>query len=132
MNRAPSKAEMDAYLAMNAKREGVLVTNSGLQYEILKRGYGAKPDITSTVQVHYIGTKIDSTLFDTSYGKGKPAVFKVSEVIKGWTEALLLMNVGSKFRLVVPPSLAYGRQGAGKLIGPNEVLIFEVDLVWIQ
>ncbi len=111
-------------------REGVVTTSSGLQYEILKQGDGAMPVISSMVTVHYRGTKIDDTEFDSSYG-GAPPTFSVSGLIAGWTEALLLMNVGSKYRLVIPPSLAYGAQGQGT-IGPNEVLIFEVELLGIQ
>ena len=127
-----NQADGEAYLAANAMREGVIVTASGLQYEILKQGDGAKPVLSSMVVVDYIGTKIDGTLFDSSYSRGEPATFPVSGLIAGWTEALLLMNVGSKYRLVIPSSLAYGEQGSGTSIGPNEVLIFEVDLLGIQ
>ena len=125
------QSEGEAYLETNGKREGVITTSSGLQYEILIQGDGAKPTISSTVVVHYRGTKIDGTEFDSSYG-GAPPTFSVSGVIAGWPEALLLMNVGSKYRLVIPPSLAYGKQGAGTSIGPNEVLIFEIELLGIQ
>ncbi len=122
----------DAYLAMNAEREGVVTTESGLQYEILIQGNGPRPLINDTVIVHYFGTTIDGVEFDSSYKRGQPSVFPVYGVIVGWTEALLLMKVGSKYRLVIPPSLAYGESGAGSAIGPNEVLIFEVELLGIQ
>ena len=121
----------ESYLEENAKRDGVITTASGLQYEVLKQGDGPIPTASNTVKVNYRGTLIDGTEFDSSYSRGEPSTFPVSGVIPGWTEALLLMNVGSEYRLVVPPSLAYGEQGAGSVIGPNEVLIFEVELLEI-
>ena len=129
---SPTASEGDAYLATNAEREGVVTTESGLQYEVLEQGDGPKPSISDTVVVHYTATKIGGEEFDSSYKRGEPSAFPVSGVITGWTEALLLMNVGSKYRLVIPPSLAYGERGAGGVIGPNEVLIFEVELLGIQ
>ena len=125
----PSAGEK--YLEDNAKKEGVVTTVSGLQYEILVEGQGAKPTLQDTVVVHYVGTNIDGTVFDSSVARGTPATFPVAVLIEGWKEALLLMPVGSKYRLVLPPELAYGSAGAGNVIGPNEVLIFEVELLQI-
>lgn len=119
------------YLQENAQKEGVITTASGLQYEILKEGQGEKPTLQDTVTVHYEGTKIDGTVFDSSIARGTPATFPVAVLIEGWKEALQLMPVGSKYRLVLPPDLAYGQAGAGNVIGPNEVLIFEVELLQI-
>ncbi len=119
------------YLEENAQKEGVTTTASGLQYEILIEGQGAKPTLQDTVVVHYVGTKIDGSVFDSSIARGEPATFPVFVLIEGWKEALLLMNTGSKYRLVIPPELAYGESGAGSIIGPNEVLIFEVELLEI-
>jgi FKBP-type peptidyl-prolyl cis-trans isomerase FklB len=121
-----------AFLEANKAKEGVKVTASGLQYKILKEGNGAKPTATSTVSVHYRGTTIDGTEFDSSIKRGQPAEFPVNGVIKGWTEALQLMPVGSKWQLVIPAELAYGAHGAGAAIGPNAVLIFEVELLAIK
>ncbi len=109
-----------------------MVTESGLQYFVLKQGDGPKPSNSDRVKVHYKGTTIDGEEFDSSYKRGEPASFSITGVIKGWTEALLLMNVGSKYKLVIPPSLAYGDRGAGPKIGPGEVLIFEVELLGIE
>ncbi|KXI29361.1 FKBP-type peptidyl-prolyl cis-trans isomerase [Paraglaciecola hydrolytica] len=122
-------AQGEAYLAENAKRDGITVTASGLQYEILTAGAGDKPTATSTVRTHYHGTLIDGSVFDSSYNRGEPAEFPVNGVIKGWTEALQLMPVGSKWRLHVPYSLAYGEQGAGGAIGPFSTLVFDVELL---
>lgn len=119
------------YLAENGKREGVTQTASGLQYEVLKKADGPKPAVTDTVSVHYRGTLINGTEFDSSYKRGEPATFPLQGVIKGWTEALQLMPVGSKWKLVIPSELAYGERGAGSDIGPNETLIFEVELLGI-
>jgi FKBP-type peptidyl-prolyl cis-trans isomerase FklB len=127
-------AEGEKFLAENAKRKGVFTTPSGLQYEILVEGSGAKPSINSKVKTHYRGTLIDGTAFDSSYDNngGNPASFPVNAVISGWTEALQLMPVGSKWKLYVPYNLAYGDRGAGQSIGPYETLIFEVELIDIE
>ena len=119
----------EAFLTENAKREEVTVTESGLQYEILTEGNGDKPTAASTVRTHYHGTLVNGDVFDSSYDRGQPAEFPVGGVIKGWTEALQLMPVGSKWRLYVPHDLAYGEQGAGGTIGPFATLIFDVELL---
>lgn len=119
-----------AYLAENGKREGVTTLASGLQFEVLTAGEGAKPTRESTVRTHYHGTLIDGTVFDSSYDRGQPAEFPVGGVIAGWTEALQLMNAGSKWRLYVPSELAYGAQGVGS-IPPHSVLVFDVELLEI-
>lgn len=121
-----------AFLADNKKKEGVVTTDSGLQYTVLKKGEGPKPTADDTVSVHYRGTLIDGTVFDSSYKRGKPATFPVKGVIAGWTEALQLMNVGTKCRLFIPSKLAYGEGGAGAVIGPNAALVFEVELLAID
>lgn len=118
-----------AYLAENAKKEGVTVLPSGLQYRVITDGSGPIPTADNTVEVNYRGTLIDGTEFDSSYKRGVPAQFGVTQVIPGWVEALQLMKEGSKWELVVPPELAYGPGGAGGLIGPNQTLIFEVELL---
>ena len=120
-----------AFLAENAAREGVVVTESGLQYEILEAGEGAKPGPEDTVEVHYRGTLVDGTEFDSSYSRGETVTFGVGQVIAGWTEALQLMPVGSKWKLAIPPELGYGAGGAGQMIGPNAALVFEVELIAI-
>lgn len=122
-------AEGEAYLAENAKREGVTVTASGLQYEIITEGSGARPSRSDTVRTHYHGTLINGTVFDSSVQRGQPAEFPVGGVIAGWTEALQLMPVGSKWRLHIPYQLAYGERGAGGAIGPYSALVFEVELL---
>ncbi len=127
-----NKKEGDAFLAANKSKDGIKVTASGLQYKILKAGTGPKPTATQTVSVHYRGTLIDGTEFDSSIKRGQPAEFPVNGVIKGWTEALQMMPVGSKWQLFIPPDLAYGAQGAGGTIGPNSTLIFEVELLAIK
>ncbi|MBS2097955.1 FKBP-type peptidyl-prolyl cis-trans isomerase [Carboxylicivirga linearis] len=120
------------YLAENAKKEGVVTLESGLQYEVIKEGDGAKPSATDQVECHYHGTLIDGSIFDSSVQRGEPATFPVNGVIQGWVEALQLMPVGSKWRLVVPSDLAYGERGAGQAIGPHTTLIFEVELLAIK
>ena len=127
-----NKKEGEAFLAENKKKEGVKTLPSGLQYKVIKAGKGKKPKSSDTVTVNYKGTLIDGTEFDSSYRRGQPATFLVSGVIKGWTEALQLMEEGSKWQLFVPPNLAYGDRGAGLTIGPNATLIFEVELISIQ
>jgi len=125
-------AEGKTFLEANKKKDGVKVTASGLQYKVLKAGEGKKPGPESNVKVNYKGTLVDGTVFDSSYKRGKPASFQVGRVIKGWVEGLQLMNVGSKYQFVIPAELAYGERGAGPVIGPNSVLIFEVELLEIN
>lgn len=120
------------FLADNAKKEGVVTLESGLQYKILQEGSGAIPTASDRVQVHYHGTLIDGTVFDSSVDRGEPATFGVTQVIAGWVEALQLMPAGSKWRLFIPSDLAYGDRGAGGLIGPNAALIFDVELLDIK
>ena len=122
----------DIFLEANAAREGVTTTDSGLQYEVLESGDGARPGPNSTVVTHYHGTLVDGTVFDSSVERGEPAEFGVHQVIPGWTEALQLMSVGDKWRIVCPPSLAYGEQGAGSAIAPNTALVFEIHLIAIK
>ncbi|KZN50963.1 FKBP-type peptidyl-prolyl cis-trans isomerase [Pseudoalteromonas luteoviolacea] len=124
-------AEGTAFLEENAKRAEVTVTESGLQYEVISTGEGDKPAAESTVRVHYHGTLINGTVFDSSYDRGQPAEFPVNGVIKGWTEALQLMTAGSKLRLYIPHDLAYGERGAGASIAPYSTLIFDVELLEI-
>ncbi len=119
------------FLTENAKRDGVVSLESGLQYEVITEGSGEKPTATSNVKCHYHGTLIDGTVFDSSVQRGEPAVFPVNGVIAGWVEALQLMPVGSKWKLFVPSELAYGEQGAGQQIGPHTTLVFEVELLEI-
>jgi len=121
----------EAFLAENAKKPGVVTTASGLQYEVLVAGDGEKPTRASTVRTHYHGTLIDGTVFDSSYNRGQPAEFPVGGVIAGWTEALQLMPVGSKYRLYIPHQLAYGERGAGASIAPFSALVFDVELLAI-
>lgn len=121
-----------AFLEENSKKENVVSLPSGLQYEILTEGNGPKPKATESVKCHYHGTLLDGTVFDSSVQRGEPAVFGVNQVIKGWVEALQLMSVGSKWKLFIPSSLAYGSQGAGNSIEPNSTLIFEVELLGIE
>jgi len=129
---AANKKEGDAFLAANKGKEGVVTLPSGLQYKIPKEGTGPKPTASDTVVCNYRGTLINGTEFDSSYKRGQPVTFPVSGVIKGWTEALQLMPVGSKWQLFIPSDLAYGDRGAGADIGPDSTLIFEVELVSIQ
>lgn len=127
-----NKKEGDVYLAKNKAQKGVIVTASGLQYEILKEGKGDIPQAHDTVKVHYKGTTIDGKVFDDSKKRGEAAIFGVSQVIPGWTEVLQLMKEGASYRVVVPSSLAYGEQGAPPMIEPNSVLVFDVDLLSIE
>jgi FKBP-type peptidyl-prolyl cis-trans isomerase FklB len=123
--------ENEAFLAKNKENSGITVTTSGLQYEVIKMGTGEKPTSESTVKVHYVGTLIDGTEFDSSVKRNEPAQFQVSGVIPGWTEALQLMPVGSKFKLFIPQNLAYGSSQAGDIIKPYSTLVFEVELLEI-
>ena len=120
------------YLSENGSKEGVTTTESGLQYEVIKSGEGAKPLATNEVTVHYHGTLTDGTVFDSSVDRGEPATFGVTQVIKGWTEALQLMSTGDKWKLTIPSDLAYGDQGAGGMIGPGATLVFEVELLEVK
>ncbi|QDC43556.1 FKBP-type peptidyl-prolyl cis-trans isomerase [Methylophilus medardicus] len=129
---AQNQAAGAAYLADNAKKEGVTTTASGLQYKQLVAGDGAKPTTKDRVKVHYHGTLIDGTVFDSSYERGEPIVFPVTGVIAGWVEGLQLMNVGSKFELTIPSNLAYGASGSGPVIGPDATLVFAVELLAIE
>lgn len=130
--RLKGKQDGDAFLATNKGKDGVVMLDSGLQYKVLKTGNGKKPTLGDTVICNYAGTLVDGKEFDSSYKRGHPATFPVNKVIKGWTEALLLMPVGSKWQLFIPPDLAYGEAGAGRDIGPNATLIFEVELVGVK
>lgn len=120
------------FLDKNKSKDGIKITDSGLQYEVVQEGKGKKPTTKDTVVVHYKGTLVDGTEFDSSYSRGQPATFPLGGVIKGWQEGLQLMTVGSKYKLYIPPELAYGERGAGAKIGPNSALIFEVELVEIK
>ena len=124
-----ARVEGEAFLAENAKREGVTVTASGLQYEVLTEGTGKQPKAENTVRCHYEGRLIDGTVFDSSYRRGEPADFGLRQVIKGWTEGVQLMKEGAKYRFFIPYNLAYGEQGAGADIPPYAALIFDVELV---
>lgn len=119
----------ETFLAENGKRENVVTLPSGLQYEIIKQGDGPKPSANNTVTCHYHGTTIKGDVFDSSVKRGQPASFPLNAVIKGWTEALQLMPVGSKWKLYIPPQLAYGNRNISREIGPNSTLIFEVELL---
>ena len=127
-----NKIEGEKFLAENKSKEVIQTLPDGLQYKVITPGKGKKPQLTDTVIAHYRGTLIDGTEFDSSYRRGQPASFPVSGVIRGWTEALQLMEEGGKWQLFIPPNLAYGDRGAGQVIGPNAVLIFEVELISIQ
>ena len=129
---AKAKEEGEKFLAENAKREGVKVTESGLQYEVLEATIGQKPKATDSVRVHYEGTLIDGTVFDSSYKRGESIAFPLNGVIKGWTEGLQLMSVGSKYKFFIPYQLAYGEHGAGASIPPYAALIFTVELLGIE
>jgi peptidylprolyl isomerase/FKBP-type peptidyl-prolyl cis-trans isomerase FklB len=130
--QAKNKAAGKLFLEENKKKDGVIVTESGLQYQIIKKGEGANAKLTDTVTVEYVGTLIDGTEFDSTVKRGEPAEFAVNQVIKGWGEALQLMNPGSKLRLVIPSELAYGENGAAPHIQPNSVLVFDVELISIK
>lgn len=133
---AAAMAELNAkagqeFLSVNGKREEVKTTATGLQYEVLEEGEGAQPTAGDMVTVHYTGKLIDGTVFDSSVERGEPATFGVTQVIPGWVEALQMMKTGAKWRLYIPSDLAYGPQGAGGVIGPNQTLIFDVELISI-
>ncbi len=130
--QAANKAAGAKFLEENKKKKGVIVTDSGLQYEIIKQGEGEKAQATDKVKVEYAGTLIDGTEFDSTKAHGEPAQFQVDQVIKGWAEALQLMNVGTKLHLVIPAELAYGENGAAPKIQPNSVLVFDVELLSIE
>lgn len=137
MEKATAAAEENTaagkkFLEENGKKEGVVTTKSGLQYKVIEEGKGEKPTATDKITAHYHGTLIDGTVFDSSVNRGEPIQFPVSGVIAGWTEALQLMPVGSKWRLFIPSDLAYGERGAGGDIGPNSTLIFDVELISID
>ncbi|RSK41119.1 FKBP-type peptidyl-prolyl cis-trans isomerase [Hymenobacter perfusus] len=127
-----NKAEGEAFLQENASKAGVTTLPSGLQYEVLTEGTGPKAGPTSSVTTHYHGTLLNGTVFDSSYQRGQPATFGVNQVIAGWTEALQLMPEGSKWRLYIPSDLAYGKRGAGRDIGPDTALIFDVELLKVN
>lgn len=127
-----NKAAGDKFLADNAKRDGVKTTESGLQYEVISAGSGESPKPEDKVTVHYHGTLVSGEVFDSSVQRGEPASFPVNGVIPGWTEALQMMKTGDKWKIFIPPALAYGERGAGGKIGPNETLIFEVELLGIN
>lgn len=129
---ATNKKAGKQFLEENMEKEGVVVLDSGLQYQIMEEGEGASPDANSTVVCHYKGTTIDGEVFDSSYKRGEPATFPLNGVIPGWTEALQLMQVGSKWKLFIPSDLAYGDKGAGQMIEPGSTLIFEVELLEIK
>lgn len=124
--------EGEAFLSENGKRKTVVTLESGLQYEVLNQGAGVSPKATDRVKCHYHGTLINGTVFDSSVERGEPAVFPVNGVIQGWVEALQLMQIGSKWRLFIPPHLAYGSRGAGGVIGPHTTLVFDVELIGIE
>jgi len=126
-----NKVKEAAFLAENGKKPGVTTTASGLQYEVITQGSGAKPVAEDTVKVDYVGTLVDGTTFDSSVQRGEPAVFPLNQVIPGWTEGIQLMSIGSKYKFYIPAELAYGETGAGDVIPPNSTLIFEVDLLEI-
>ena len=125
-------AKGEAFLVENAAKEGVMTTESGLQYEVLVAGEGAKPKAEDTVTVHYAGTLTDGTTFDSSIDRGEPVAFQLNRVIPGWTEGVQLMSVGAKYKFVIPSELAYGERAAGDVITPNSVLVFEVELLDIE
>lgn len=125
-------AKGEKFLEDNAKKEGVTVTASGLQYKVITPGSGRSPQATDTVEVHYEGTLIDGAVFDSSYRRGQSIEFPLNRVIAGWTEGVQLMQEGAKYRFFIPSKLAYGTRGAGRDIGPNEALIFDVELIKVR
>lgn len=127
-----AQAAGDKYRADNKKKKGVKELPNGIQYEVLTAGKGKKPQVTDTVTVHYHGTLVSGKVFDSSVSRGQPATFPINGVIKGWQEVVPMMPTGSKWRVVIPPELAYGEQGAGGTIGPNETLTFEIELISIK
>ncbi len=127
-----NKVEEEKFLAENAKKEGVVTTASGLQYKVIREGKGPKPTLEDTVKVHYKGTFINGKEFDSSYKRGEPITFQLKNMIPGWIEALQMMNAGSKWQIFIPSALAYGEQGAGDIIEPNSLLIFEVELLEVE
>ncbi len=127
-----NKAEGERFLTANRNKPGVKVTESGLQYKVIEEGSGKQPSANSKVTVHYRGTLIDGTEFDSSYGRGQPATFPVNGVIPGWQEALKMMKEGAKWQLFIPSDLAYGERGAGGRIGPNATLVFDVELLKVE
>ncbi len=131
-NSMSNKAEGEAFLAENQNKPGITTLPSGLQYEVLTEGTGPRPTLRSSVTTHYHGTLINGNVFDSSYQRGQPATFPVNGVIAGWTEALQLMPEGSKYRLYIPSDLAYGKRGAGRDIGPDSALIFDVELLKVN
>ena len=130
--RAKNAEETQKFLSENVKKQGIMTTESGLQYKILKAGEGISPESEDTVTVHYKGTFIDGEEFDSSYSRGEPQTFQANRVIKGWTEALQMMKVGSKWKIFLPPRLAYGTSGHGETIPPNKVLVFEIELLSVE
>lgn len=132
MQKQKNLEEGREFLSKNKERKGVMVTASGLQYEIMNEGSGPTPTAADKVRVHYHGTLIDGTVFDSSVERGEPITFPVTGVIPGWVEALQMMQVGAKWKLFIPSNLAYGERGAGAQIGPNAALIFEVELLGIE
>ncbi|MGK9475224.1 FKBP-type peptidyl-prolyl cis-trans isomerase [Melioribacter sp. OK-6-Me] len=130
--KVKNKKAADEFLTENKNKEGVVTLPSGLQYKVLVKGDGPSPKENSIVKVHYKGTTIDGKVFDSSYDRGEPAEFELNRVIKGWTEALQLMHVGDKWVLYIPPELGYGETGAGEVIEPNSLLIFEVELLEVK
>lgn len=127
-----AKADGDAFLAANKDKDGVVTLESGLQYKVLKSGSGKQPSAEDTITAHYKGTLIDGEVFDSSYQRGAPATFGVNQVIPGWTEILQLMHEGDKWQVYIPSELAYGERGAGQDIGPNETLIFDIELISVK
>jgi len=127
-----NKAAGENFLAENRKKEGVVTLPNGMQYKVLKEGTGPKPKSDSEVKVHYHGTHINGEVFDSSYDRGEPISLSLAQVIKGWQEALPLMSVGSKYQFYIPAELAYGDRGAGTSIGPNEALVFDIELLGIN
>lgn len=127
-----NKINGEKFLSENKEKEGVVTLPSGLQYKVIKQGEGATPKETDKVSCHYKGTTLDGTEFDSSYKRDKPATFAVNQIIKGWKEALQIMKVGDKWKLFIPSELAYGQRGAGQRIGPNETLVFEIELLGIE